>query len=215
MRPIAVFYHCLFTGTVRPIDTGYAIALMTEQMQSLERCGLVQHAKEIWIGVNGGQDDADIARLLAPSGAKVVPHGTGTGTEITTMNMLRSWCQSHLGWNVLYFHSKGISHPESPNTLWRLNMEHFVLHNWRMCVLDLDSGYDAVGSYWLTPEEHKGLIKTPFFGGTFWWSKSEYLASLPALPEPTFDNRYMAEGWIGSRIPRPNVKNLIQGWPPQ
>src|SRR5690242_4170335 len=184
---IAVFYHCIFTGTVRPIHAGFSMDLMAQQMQSLEDCGLASHADKIVVGVNGGEGDADIARMLAPSKAEVIAHGEGSGTEITTLNVLREWCKAHDGWYVLYFHTKGASHPNHPNREWRLNMEQHVLHNWRMCVLDLDKGYDACGSYWLTPEEHKNVIKTPFFGGTFWWSKASYLANLPPLPPPEFE----------------------------
>lgn len=214
MKPIAIWYHCLFRGTVRPIDEGFAINLMSEQMQKMEAVGLARAAKEIWIGVNGDRDDSALAMAMAPAGSIVIAHGAGSCSEITTLNVLSAWSKQHAGWNVLYFHSKGISHPESPNIQWRLNMEHHVLENWQTCISDLDAGYDAVGCYWLTPEEHRGLIRTPFFGGTFFWAKSEYLASLPPLPAPTFENRYEAEGWIGSRNPRPNVKNYISGWPP-
>lgn len=212
---IAIWYHCLFQGTVRPIDMDFSIQLMTEQMNSLEQCGLESVANEIWIGVNGGEEDAQIARVLAPAKAKVIAHGL-VSSEITTLSLLRDWVKSHSGWYVLYFHLKGSSHPENPNTTWRLNMEKHVLWNWRMCVFDLDSGYDAVGSYWLTPEEHPTLIQQhPFFGGTFWWSKSDYLGTLPELPEPNFQNRYIAESWIGSGPRRPRVKNYIEGWPTQ
>ena len=185
-------------------------------MVTLESVGLVDYASEITIGINGGEDDADIARLLAPSKANIVAHGEGTGTEITTMNLIREWVKSHSGWYVLYFHTKGLSHPENPNTRWRLNMEKYVLHGWRNCILDLGKGYDACGCYWLTPEEHPTLIQHhPFFGGTFFWAKADYLATLPPLPPPQFVHRYEAESWIGSGPKRPRVMNYIEGWPPQ
>lgn len=190
--------------------------LMAQQMLTIETCGLVNYAKEITIGVNGGEEDADIARMLAPEKAKVVTHGVGTGTEITTLNLIREWVKSHRDWYVLYFHTKGASHPETPNARWRLNMEQHVLWNWRVCILDMDKGADACGCYWLTPEEHPTLIQNhPFFGGTFFWAKSNYLATLPPLPPPEFVYRYHAESWIGSGPQRPRVKNYIPGWPPQ
>lgn len=216
MRPIAVFYHCILNGTVRPINTEFAIDLIAEQMQTLDACGLSRCSNEITIGVNGDGQDAEIVHMLAPPKSKVVAHGKGTGTEITTMNLIRDWVRHHPGWYVMYFHSKGLSHPENPNTRWRLNMEQHVLANWRGCVLELDRGYDACGCYWLTPEEHPTMIQNhPFFGGTFFWTKSDYLATLPPLPEPEFVNRYAAESWIGSGPRRPRVKCFIDGWPPQ
>lgn len=216
MKPVAVFYHTLFTGTTRPINAGFVMDLMAQQMNAMETCGLAEHAKEITIGVNGDESDAQIARMLAPSKAKVIAHGKGTGTEITTLNVIREWVKTHPDWYVLYWHSKGVSHPENPNTIWRLNMEQHVIWNWRMCILDLDKGADACGCYWLTPEEHPTLIqKYPFFGGTFFWAKSNYLATLPPLPPPEFVYRYDAESWIGSAPQRPRVKCYINGWPPQ
>lgn len=216
MHKIAIFYHGIFRGTVRPIDPIFSTALMAEQMAALEACGLADFANEIWIGINGPEEDGDLARMLAPTKAKVIAHGEGTGTEITTMNIIREWVKSHSGWYVLYFHMKSASHPENPNTRWRLNMEQHVLANWRGCVLELDRGYDACGCYWLTPEEHPTMIQNhPFFGGTFFWTKSDYLATLPPLPEPEFVNRYAAESWIGSGPRRPRVKCFIDGWPPQ
>jgi hypothetical protein len=189
---------------------------MGDQMKTLEAVGLVDAASEIVVGINGGEDDADLARLLAPEKARVIAHGVGTGTEITTLNVLHSWAPAHPGWKVLYFHMKSASHPHAPNTRWRLNMESHVLGNWRTCILDLAKGHDACGCYWLTPEEHPTLIQQhPFFGGNFFWAKSDYLATLPQLPPAEFVHRYEAESWIGSGPRRPRVKEYLSGWPPQ
>lgn len=216
MRNVAIWYHTLFTGTARPINAGWTMDLMAQQMLTMEAVGLVNHAKEMTVCVNGGEDDADIARMLVPAKAKVVSHGIGSGTEITTLNLLSKWAKSHPDWYVLYTHSKGCSHPENPNTRWRLNMEQHLIWNWRMCILDLDKGAEACGCYWLTPEEHPTLIQEhPFFGGNFWWSTSNFIATLPPLPPPEFVYRYHAEAWIGSGSRRPRVKNYLSGWPPQ
>lgn len=216
VKPVAIWYHTIFTGTERPINAGWTMDLMAQQLLTMESVGLVNHAKEMWIGVNGDESDGDIARMLAPSKAKVVAHGKGTGTEITTLNLLRKWVVSHPDWYVFYAHAKGSSHPENPNTRWRLEMERHIIWNWRMVILDLDKGADCCGCYWLTPEEHPTLIQTkPFFGGNFWAAKASYLATLAPLPPPEFVYRYEAESWIGSGPNRPRVKNYVEGWPPQ
>lgn len=216
LHKVAVFYHGLFHGTVREIDPYFSMTLMGEQMSSLEQCGLADCASEITIGINGDKEDGDVAKLIAPTKAKVITHGKGTGTEITTMNVIRDWVKCHRGWYVLYYHMKSASHPQQPNTAWRLNMEKHCIWNWRTCVLDLDKGYDTCGCYWLTPEEHPTMIqKYPFYGGTFWWAKSDYLATLPPLPPPEFVHRYDAESWIGMGPRRPRAMNYISGWPPQ
>lgn len=216
MKNVAVWQHTIFTGTERPINAGFSMDLMAQQVLTMESVGLINHAKEVWIGVNGDDADADIARMLAPSKATVICHGKGACTEIPTLNALSKWSKSHPDWYVFYLHLKGTSHPENPNTRWRLNMEQKLLWNWRMCILDLDKGAEACGCYWLTPEEHPSLIQEhPFFGGNFWWSTTNFLATLPPLPPAEFVYRYHAEAWIGSGPRRPRVRNYLTGWPPQ
>ena len=81
--------HDIFSGGSRPIDMSYACGMMADQMESLRKSGLLAATDEMIIGVNGGADDAEVARLFAPSKARIVPHGAGTTTEIPTMNLIR------------------------------------------------------------------------------------------------------------------------------
>lgn len=214
MKPIAVFHHSVFVGRHRPIDIRFSCWLMGEQMRALVESGLAQAATEIHICVNGDESDVDVARMFAPTKSVFHSNGREANSEIPTMNLMADWARKHPDWYVCYFHTKGASHPDQPNTTWRLAMEKYVIWSWRTCVYDLERGFDACGCYWLTPEEHKNVIKTPFFGGTMWWANAVYLTELPPLPADTFENRYDAEGWIGSRIPRPRVQSYIKGWPP-
>lgn len=212
---VAVFYHCCLESRHRRIDIRHAVALIHEQMTTLQQCGLADAAHEIHISVNGDDSDIDVVRMVGPAKAQYHANGKQANSEIPSMNRIHAWAKSNPNWYVCVFHSKGLSHMEQPNTAWRLNMELWCLWRWENCVFDLDRGYDAVGCYWLTPEEHGPLVqKTPFFGGTFYWSKSNYIAQLPPLPEDTFDNRYVAEAWIGSRPQRPRVVSYVKGWPP-
>jgi hypothetical protein len=211
---IAIFWHAIFSGGSRPIDTGYACGIMSDQMKSIRDSGLLAAAEEMTIGVNGGQEDVAIARLFAPPNAKIVPHGIGTTTEIPTMNLIRQWLPKHKDWKVLYGHFKGVSHPFLPSDMaWRERMEQACVWGWRNCVQELENGTDACGCHWLTPEKCPGQVAGPFFGGTFWWSTAKYLLTLPPLPAATWDNRYEAERWIGRGPRRPKVLDLYPGWP--
>lgn len=215
MKPIAVFYHCIFSGVSRPIDTGYSASLMADQMDVLKASGLLAVTSELTIGVNGGKEDADIARLLAPAKAKIVPHGANATTEIPTMNLLRRWLPGHNDWRVLYFHTKGVTHPGLASDLaWRQRMEIACIWGWRDCVQQIDNGFDACGCHWLSPEQYPGQVASPFFGGTFWFASAKYLLTLPPLPPATWPNRYEAEKWIGRGPARPRVKDYFPGWPP-
>ena len=212
---LAVFYHAIFSGGSRPIDMDFACRIMQEQMTALIQSGLSDAADEVYIGINGAEDDAQIARLFVPAKSKFIVHGAGATTEIPTLAFLRSWLPGHEVWKVLYFHSKGISHPTEPfYAVWRQRMTKSVVWEWRDCVAQLDNGVDACGCHWLTPEQFPTLVHDyPFFGGTFWFANANFLMTLPPLPEATWANRFFAENWIGMGPARPRVKDSYPGWP--
>ncbi len=211
---IVVFYHCCLSSRHRPIDIRHAVWLIGQQMRTFQESGLADVADEIHVCVNGDDSDVDVVRCLMPVKVKFHENGSGANSEMPTMARISRWSRDNPDCYVLYWHTKGLSHMDQPNKTWRLQMEKSCIWNWQTCVYDLSQGYDACGCYWLTPEMHHHIIQTPFFGGTFWWAKSNYLAQLPPPPVDTFENRYLAEGWIGTRIPRPRVQSYTFGWPP-
>ena len=212
---IAIFYHAILRGGSVPIDTEFACRIVSEQMAALDNSGLLDEADELYIGVNGDKEDADMARLFVPCpDAWFFIHGADATTEIPTMSRLREWLPSHPDWCVLYHHIKGVTHPNMASYKnWRGRMESACVWNWRQCVSDLAKGFDAVGCHWLTPERFPGAVTSPFFGGTFWWATAKYLSQLPPLPAATWANRFEAESWIGRRRPYPNVRDYYPGWP--
>jgi hypothetical protein len=212
MNGIAVFYHCLLSSQHRHIDPDYALPLISAQMRALRESGLENAASTICVGVNGGLADAFAIACLAPAKSAVVHHGKGATTEIPTMNILREFARDHPGWAILYHHSKGISTPNQADG-WRRRMENASVWGWSECVRALEAGNDACGCHWLTPEKNPGVIHTPFFGGTFFWAKSDYINTLPPLPEAKWENRYEAETWIGKGPRRPRVVDFFPGWP--
>lgn len=212
MMPIAVFYHCLLSSKHRDIQPDYAFNLISTQMGALRNSGLSDAAQLVHIGVNGSSSDAMAVACLAPEKAAVVHHGQDATTEIPTLNVLRAFAKDHPGWAVLYHHSKGVSTPNQADG-WRRRMENVCVWGWNECVKALDRGADAAGAHWLTPERFPGVIQTPFFGGTFWFAKSDYINTLPPLPDPTWENRYEAETWIGKGPRRPRVVDFYPGWP--
>jgi hypothetical protein len=212
--PIAIFHHCVLRGPRIPSED-HAIAILNEQMVALRNSGLSDEADEIYIGVNGTDSDSLTVMSLSPDLSMVVTNGSHAMTEIPTLKMLRGWLPYHLGWRVLYTHSKGASYPPD-NTFpdrWRRCMEKGVVWNWRGCMEQMDRGIESCGCHWLTPERWGSMVKTPFWGGTFWWATSDYLATLPPLPEDTFENRYEAESWIGRGPRRPTVADFHPEWP--
>lgn len=210
---IAVFYHCKISGEGVPSED-FATEVMMMQMQALKASGLETAASEIHIGVNGGPGDALTVSCFCSPKAQFHVHGPQARSEIPTQKVMEAWLPGHPGWYVLYHHTKGITHPNHPAyDAWRNRMGQECVMNWRRCLDDLRKGADAVGCHWLTPEKYPGAVSSPFFGGTFWWAKSDYLLQLPKLPEATWENRYEAESWIGRRRPYPKVVDYIPCWP--
>lgn len=209
---IAVFYHCLLTSEHRVIDPDYALNLIANQMAALKESGLEEAASTICIGVNGSEADALAVACLSPDKAAVVAHGVRATTEIPTMNILRQWAIEHPNTFVMYHHSKGVSTPNQADG-WRRRMELVSVWGWNECFQALKTGHDIAGAHWLTPEKNPGTIHSPFFGGTFWWAKTNYIATLPPLPEAKWENRYEAETWIGKGARRPRVRDFYPGWP--
>jgi hypothetical protein len=195
---------------------------MASQMDALTESGLTEAAEHFIIGSNGDTFNYLAAISMAPRNAKVVPHGHDARSELPTLALLRRWLPGHEDWYVLYHHTKGAGHWNHGQFFahtWRQCMEHVVVWNWRLCVNDLNNGYDAVGAHWLTRDKYgatMGPTLTPYFGGTFWWAKASFLITLPSIPDNARagDNqdRYLAEKWIGlGRIPR--VRDYAPHWP--
>jgi len=185
--------------------------MIEAQMKALKESGLEDAASEIYVGVNGCDADALAVACMVPSKAIVICHGQGVTSEIPTMNIIKSWVPNHPKWHVFYHHAKGVSSKHADG--WRMRMEHHTVWRWRECVAALENGCDACGCHWLTPEQFPGSISSPFFGGAFWWVTSEYLSTLPPLPEPTWGNRYESENWIGRGPRRPKIHDFHTGWP--
>lgn len=209
---LGVWYHAKISGEGIP-DPDHALLVLVEQMHALRDSGLADAAQELHVGVIGPDSDVLLISALCPDKAQV--HSLGhVRTEIPTMNLIRSWLPSHADWQVLYHHTKGVTHPgEVSYENWRHRMADACVWNWKQCVADLAAGYEAVGCHWLTPERYRAQVTSPYFGGTFWWARAQYLAQLPPLPPPTWENRFEAESWIGRRRPYPVIRDYYPGWP--
>lgn len=210
---LAVFYHCKISGDGIP-DPDFALKVAVDQMLTLKESGLGEAAQEIYVGVNGDDNDAIVVASIIPAKSQLHVHGSAARTEIPTQNIIERWLPGHADWYVLYHHTKGVTHPgQELYDRWRWRMEYNCVVQWRRCVEDLQRGYEACGCHWLTPERFPAAVTSPFFGGTFWWAKARYLMQLPRLPEAKWENRFEAESWIGRRRPYPMVMDYYPGWP--
>ena len=222
--PILVFYHGLFLMGDPPELLPAAAEIIKDQMDRMAECGLTEAASEIRIGINGGVESTAFAYLL-PSKAQIFYHGLQCRNEIRTMLLIEERLKQLEGEAYcLYFHAKGASFPPGDivRGRWRDRMFDNVVMKWKRALADLDSGFDAVGCHWLTPEQYRGLVGHPYFGGNYWIARASFLRTLPSLRETkevkthgidAFESRYIAESWIGLGAKRPAIRDYHPGWP--
>lgn len=221
MKPIAVFYHCLFYHGSPPEVRGNAFAIVAEQMQLLENSGLAKRASKILIGINGPMEDsANIASVVVPIKSEVVLHGPNSFAENLTIVELERWLPTHPDWYVLYFHAKGCTHPagepygETVSKPWRKTMEQDLIANWQACVNAMDTGAEVVCSHFM-----RGMADGTqnIAAGNFWWATSNFLRTLPSIFArdrikqsgiAAAESRYEAEVWIGNGPRLPRVKEF-------
>lgn len=216
MKPIAIFYHCLFYMGEPPELLTNACDIVRGQMNALRETGLLDAASEMVVGINGGKESDEMANLLLPDKARRVLHGLQCRNECRTILALEQWVQEHRDWYVLYFHAKGATHDplDGYSFSWRSCMMKGVVKNWRTCIADLDAGCDAVGSHWMvhpaTPVGHN------IFAGNFFWVKASFVLTLPSIMErdrikvsgiDSIESRYEPEVWIGNGPQVPIVKD--------
>lgn len=219
---LAVFFHCLvFMG--RPPKLALSgVEVIQEQMTVIEESGLLDTVNHLEIGINGGEESRVYASILFPKKAKITFHGLDSYNENSTIRLLEQWLPGHPGWAVLYAHSKGATWPYNDpfRSAWRNCMTNHCVWNWRRCVHDLETGYyDAVGCHFFRPP-----ITPPsqhIFGGNVWWSKSDFLITLPSIMKRARiitsglkhpDSRFEAEVWIGNGPRVPRVRDYHPGW---
>lgn len=200
MKPIAIWYHCKLSGIGIP-DSNLAWAIFVGQMMLLKECGLLEAAQEFHIRINGVLTEAQRISRVVPT-ADVLPNRYGQRSELPTFAHLRAWLKTHPDWYVLYHHSKGVTKPTCPvRRNQRNRMEEHVIKNWKTCVADLDKGYEAVGINMVHPKKRPAQPGR-YFAGNFWWANSNYLRTLPTIPDSVKQycdpERCVAEGWVGS-----------------
>lgn len=121
--------------------------------------------------------------------------GKSDGWEQVTMQLMRD----HAVGDVLYAHTKSAANYSEMHDKWRRSMTYFNVVCWRDCVRYL-ADHDTVGCHLIDPGD--------FWGGNYWWARSEWLAELSPLQ---YDNRYQAEAWIGTHPGR--RYDMKPGWP--
>jgi hypothetical protein len=174
-----------------------------EHFGALEASGLMGELDSIFLGVVGSRENrVRVARELPG----VVVAEADEGWEQVTLKELHDFCQKDDGF-VFYAHTKGAWSRSELARLWRVAMTHDTVTLWRECVHALKRVQTA-GPFWLRSKDPEHVNHESFFGGNFWWARSDYVATLKPVG---VGSRFDAEGWIG--LGRPSVKIMREGFP--
>jgi len=177
--------------------------------KSIRSSGLLEHADQIIINLAGTNRATFGIPFSMCYNSKI------TEFEFPALDLVKE--KTSPGDQVLYIHTKGVSNPREPWKTSNQNWLEFMLwgcvENWREMVASLNS-HDVAGVNWIDkPGEWGKKCGAPgFFGGNFWWSRGDYIQRLRKIPKRKWNNRWLAEGWIGRGEPRVfDLKNLTQG----
>ncbi len=149
--------------------------------------------------------------------------------ESFILNDLLDWSKKNDS-NVLYIHTKGCSHRgrRFQNVwMWRKLMEHFLIVDHEKCINLLEQN-DAIGCLLVDAGKPIRILdeKHNFhFSGNFWWSKTDYISTLPRLPDVDMSknkNYWICERWIlyhypnmKINIPYSSIHTHYYNFPPQ
>ena len=164
--------------------------LFSEQMGLLFMSGLMDNAR-LTISVNG--------QLPVPSIGHETIYRTDGFSEKPSLLLAKQYAEEFPESQILYFHSKGISHPTKNQDDWRMMMQHFILVKWREAIALLDN-HDVVGVNWRT-------FPVPHSSGNYWWANASFLQKLD-IGFLNDHDRMSQEFWIGS-VPS-NVANMYE-----
>jgi beta-1,4-mannosyl-glycoprotein beta-1,4-N-acetylglucosaminyltransferase len=183
--PIYMYYHICCISNWKEI--------ITRMLFKLKHSGLYDLIKEIRCTVLGEDYDPEFIFFKDPK-IKVRLHSTDVNIyERACLNGMNDDALNE-NFYVLYSHSKGVKHYQSPYTHtnvynWCEYMHYFTIYKYRKCIEELNNGADAVGC---NLQECGAPLH---YSGNFWWSKSSHISKLPKI----VDNYYNTpEFWVTS-----------------
>ncbi|MBF8263996.1 MAG: hypothetical protein HW387_1661 [Parachlamydiales bacterium] len=202
----------------QPIEVVYHIATLNrwediakEQLQTMQSSGLGEACDHITITVVGPHIQKVQCLLQSMpyySKVRIIHAGEDVRLcEFPGIEMVQKIAHENTDANILYFHSKGVSHQDedlSRNAQsWRRYMEYFTIECWKECIEALQS-FNACGVEWLNGR-HSGTAKIEipgFFAGNFWWARADYLCTCQKMSgnpndlQWSYQHRYDCEAFI-------------------
>lgn len=159
-RPIDIWIHACSKGA--------GMEILDSQLRRVRNSLLYNRVRKIHIGIVGEMSDpleCFQSSLINVYHLSNIP----SDGEYKTIRHFMDNLLDPQG-DVLYFHTKGVSHPgDKKNRDWREMMEYFVIDEWEKAHDRLDEN-DVVGCN--LSKDGKNPVH---FSGNFWWARGSYL----------------------------------------
>ena len=176
---IYVFYH---VSDIFDYDQ-----VSTEQIDTLERSGLLDAATKVFINQHYSEQSFSKFKERLKSYKNVewlVGSSTKEDYEHSTAVLYQQIAAETAGdFNALYFHQKGLTHKPYDRyaavTAWRQMLDYWNIEQWQLCNAQLAAGADTTGCLCTTNE---GI---PHYSGTTRWMKASAIRRMPQLQLPS------------------------------
>lgn len=183
--------------------------IVEDQYKSIIESNLLDTIDGIYINLTGNRPQ-DIDFLLSNTKIHILRHTNNYNNyERSCLHILLDWSKYNNS-NVLYIHTKGVSHSKNNNVWWwRKFLEKVVIFNHLECVSKLEI-YDVIGSNLIDEGNSSQKIDKEnhclHFSGNFWWSKTSHIRKLSKIANDvkdlSIDKKYfLCERWIVSNYP--------------
>jgi hypothetical protein len=155
------------------------LSIVKEQLDSIIKSGLYNITNKIYIFITlyykNNKELIDLLKSYDNKNKFVCIFSSANLYEKFAINNYKKYVPQEEKYYLYYFHTKGLKHKNDPTlpifTSRRKLLDYYTLEKYKINIHFLNKGYHAVGcALSLYPKKH--------FSGNFWWSKSEYLATL-------------------------------------
>lgn len=167
MKQNYIFYHMFCTNN--------CIELFESTFKKIQDHELLSNVEHIYVNLVGLEAERFVD-LVKNKHKKIIVSICKDNFygEMDTIQKLWSFCNQSNNCNILYLHSKGVTHSNNECIRsWVNYMEYFLIEQWNDCIKILDE-YDTCG---VNLQDHPGK----HYSGNFWWANSAYIKKLPAF----------------------------------
>jgi len=190
-KPIIIFNHNYLIGNWEEI--------VKEQLSLLKNSELYDKVKNIYsfVTVQTYNDEKqktfeDIIKTFDYQNKIIITFNQKNNFEFDCLQKISEFCEGTSAY-ICYYHTKGVYSEGISDNIgvksWRDFLNYFTITKWENNIEKLKD-FDVVGVNYDFNDLHKDYV----IGGNFFWTKSEYVKTLP-FPKIEI-NRFEAERWI-------------------